>query len=389
MVLVDKRFSGEYVVALMFFSVYMSVSILFGGLGFERDTYSHVTLIQEIVGYRVYLPYFGREYMWLPSFHYLGAFLYLFFAKSLAPVYVARFIISLSSALTLFVVYRWLKDLNVEFSWRVVTVLLIGLNGYWLSYSCQSMTDVFSVSLLTGWLYFLELYLKHSQMKHLFLASTLALMNVMTRYEAWLFMAISTVFLLVRSKRVLAIPRNLKRNLVSCTIFALPSIAFISFWLAYNFLGKQDPLYFIHILTEFSWSGFNVPYYHDLGKVMLILFGNLLFASGLLWLFPFLEAYKGSYRALFSRFSVLMSTYLLLLIPQLYIGANTGHVRHWLFLFPLSSIGFAAHASHTKNKWLTLFCVMITILFSIVGLQQNISMHLEYLKTFGADEQNL
>ena len=263
--------------------------------------------------------------------------------------------------------------------------MLIGLNGYWLSYSSQSMTDTMSVSLLIGTLYFLNLYLEHSERKHLAFASILALANVMTRYEGWFFMAICTVLIFARSRRVLQTAKNFLCAIFPCAIFALPSLGFIGFWLFYQFLGKGDPLYFVHILTELLWAGQSHLFYHDLGKCVQVLFSNLLLSNGLLWLFPFLEAYAGCHRALFTRFSLLMSAYLLFEIPQLYSGAGGGWVRFYLYLLPLASIGFGVFASHTKNRWLVFLCVMITVFFSIVGLQQNIFAHSKYLHTYGAD----
>lgn len=67
----SERFSGEYLAAIGFLSIYLIIAIFFGGLGFETDTVSHVTLIQETAGVGAALPYFGREYVWLPGFHYL------------------------------------------------------------------------------------------------------------------------------------------------------------------------------------------------------------------------------------------------------------------------------------------------------------------------------
>ncbi len=385
-----KRLSGEYFVAIAFFFGYTVISLL-GGLGFEQDTYSHVTLIQEIVGYRIALPFFGREYVWLPGYHYIGAFLYLLSAKTFAPLYVARFIASASSAFTLFISYRWLKILNVSLTWRVISVLLIGLNGYWIAYSTMSMTDTFSISLLIGWLYLLYLYMKNPKPKYLIVASILALVNVSTRYEAWVFMALSTLFLLLaRSNKIQEKTKTLRRNLRTAAAFAIPSLVFIGLWLLYCFMGNGDPLYFTHEQTKFLWT--NSPFYHNLGQAFPELFNNLLLVSGFLWLFPFLQAWKGNHRRLFASFSLLMFVYLLFLIVQLFNGTNAGFVRYWLPLLPLSSIAFGVTASRTKNKWLMLFCVaiiVVTVLFSIVGFQQVLAGHQDYLNTFGADENRL
>ena len=40
--------------------------------------------------------------------------------------------------------------------------------------------------------------------------------------------------------------KNLGKRLEASSVFAIPSIIFIGFWLLYCFLGKGDPLYFRH-----------------------------------------------------------------------------------------------------------------------------------------------
>jgi hypothetical protein len=255
----------------------------------------------------------------------------------------------------------------------------------------MSMTDTFSIGLLIGWLYLLYLYLKDPKPKYLMAASILALINVSTRYEAWVFMALSTlILLLARSNKVQEKTQNVLRQLRASVVFAVPSLVFIGLWFLYCFLGNGDPLFFTHEQTKFLWT--NSPFYHNLGQAFPELFNNLFLVSGFLWLFPFLEAWKGKHRALFSGFSLMMSVYLLFLIVQLFNGTNAGFVRYWLPLLPLASIAFGVTASRTKNKWLMLFCVVIivvTVLFSILGLQQVIAGHQEYLSIFGADENRL
>ena len=183
------------------------------------------------------------------------ALIYHIFLGTIPPVYIARFIASVSSALTLFLTYRWLKKLEVSLFWRVTSILLIGLNAYWLAYSTQSMTDTLSIFLLLGWLYFLEMYLQHSQTKHLVIAAFLALGNVMTRYEAWIFMAFSSIFLIIRSNRISEVIEKLKKNLIPFAVFVLPSIIFIGFWLTYEFLGKGDPRYTLAIFFPSTLGG--------------------------------------------------------------------------------------------------------------------------------------
>jgi hypothetical protein len=328
-----RQIRGEYLFAAGFFAVYAAFSLM-GGLGFERDTYSHVTLMQEIIGYRVYLPFFGREYVWLPGFHYFGAFFSLLSEQLVAPVYVARFISAASSCLVIFIVYRWLRELGVGVLWRIVGVLSVGLNAYWFAYSSMSMTDTFSILLLVGWLYFLDKYLKSGKNKNLALAAVLAFGNVATRYEAWIFMAASTLFLFAWSNRPLGFVAGLKKKMVSCTVFAVPSAAFIGFWLLYCFVGTGDPLYFTHDPTKFLWG--NSLYYHSLGGTIQELLGNLLLVSGVLWIFPFAQAWKGKSRGLFLQFSLLISVYLPFMALQLYSGVNAGFVRYWLPILPLS-----------------------------------------------------
>ena len=102
-----------------------------------------------------------------------------------------------------------------------------------------------------------------------------------------------------------------------------------------------------------------------------------------------MEAYRGSHRALFTRFSILMFVYMLFLAFELFIGSNNGAVRYWLSLLPLSAIGFGVYADHTRNRWLLLICIVVTVLFTVVGFQQISLSHAEYLRIYGADEEIL
>lgn len=361
-----------------------------GGLGFEQDAYSHVTLTQEIIGYRIYIPFFGREYVWLPFYHYLGATLVLASGKLVFPVYILRLLSAFCSSFVLILVYRWLKQLGVNSLFRVISVLAIGLNAYWLAYSTMSMTDIFTISLLVAWLYLIDKFLKNHENKYLAVASVFVLMSVSTRYEAWLFMAISTFFIFVLSNRNFALCTRLKKNIVSCLFFAVPSMVFISFWFIYCYLGTGDPLYFTHDPNKFLWG--NSLFFHNIGSSLQELATNLFLVTGVMWIFPFIQVLKGQNKPLFTHFSLLMLFYLIFLVYQLYQGVNAGFVRYWLPFLPLSAIAFGVTSNRYKSKWLILFYVLVlvvSVVSSVIGMNQILADHASYIETFGSDESRL
>lgn len=379
----------EFYIGITFFVVYAIISFL-GGLGFEQDTYSHVTLTQEIIGYRVSLPFFGREYVWLPFYHYLGASLVLLSGKLVFPVYILRLLSAFCSSFVLILIYRWLRQIGVSPLFRVISVLLIGLNAYWFAYSTMSMTDIFSISLLVGWFYLIDKFLKQHQNKYLAIASVLALMGVSTRFEAWIFMSISTLFIFLWANRNADLFIRIKKNIISCLIFSVPAVVFIGFWFLYCYLGKGDPLYFTHDPTKFLWG--SSLFYNNISLSLQELVKNLLLVSGIMWIFPFIQVWRGKNKPLFTHFSLLMVLYLVFLVFQLYQGVNAGFVRYWLPFLPLSSIAFGVTASENKSKWFIIFYVIVlasSIAFSVIGINQILSDHSSYIETFGTDEGRL
>jgi hypothetical protein len=382
-----EDFPFELILIFSLFLIYLGISIL-GGLGFEQDNYSHVTLSQEIVGYnKIYLPFFGREYVWLPFYHYVGAFSILITGGLIPPVHTLRFVSAVSSSITLFILYKWLKQRKVSQHWRIVSILLVGLNGYWLAYSTMSMTDTFSVFLLVGWFYLTERYTTSRKTTHLIFASLFALMSVATRYEAWVFVAISGV-LLFFTKSKSANFWNLKRRLSNAALFLFPSSLFVCSWLLYCFIGKGDFLYFSHDPTKFLWS--SSLYFHNIELAAQRLFTCLFLTCGLFWLIPFYELFVNKDRDLFLKICIFTMVYLLFTLYQLWSGVNAGFARYWLPLLPFSAIGFGIsnNSKKTWHSWVACSLLIgLAVACSIFALKQIAYDHQIYIQTFGSIEK--
>jgi hypothetical protein len=280
--------------------------------------------------------------------------------------------------------------LNVAQRWRLVVLLLLGLNSYWLAYSTMSMTDTFSIFLLIGWLYFIEKFFASQNKWNLVVASFLALANVSARYEAWVFLSISGLFLLFRSSSKVINFDAIRDKVSRSFSFIAPSTIFIIGWLIYCYVGKGDPLFFSHDPSKFLWS--SSLYFHDLVSSASRLISCLLLTCGLLWIFPFYEFFKGNYRALFMQFSYAIFVYLAFTLFQLWSGVNAGFVRYWLPLLPISAIAFGVTINTLKTRWARIICLIVIFIATVyffIGMQEIVTSHYAYNQTFGSDEIRL
>jgi succinate dehydrogenase hydrophobic anchor subunit len=67
-------------------------------------------------------------------------------------------------------------------------------------------------------------------------------------------------------------------------------------------------------------------------------------------------------------------------------------VRYWLPILPLSVTAFAVTAGQTKNKWVLFLCVavlVVSVVCSVLGMQQILADHASYVQAFGSDESIL
>jgi hypothetical protein len=229
------------------------------------------------------------------------------------------------------------------------------------------MTDVFSTMLLFGSIYLLFLYFESNSSRYLVAASTLTLLNVMTRYEAWLFLAVTLLYALYS----FADKKISGRTLANVVIFAIPSALFISVWLYYNELVSGSFLGFA------SWIAQNVssdpPAFAHSPVLTFANLGEVLFLSnGVLWLALVDVRRRGRIAPMLKFSTMLFAVYTAYFLYSTYVGFSDGWVRFYLYFVPFSVLAFMSKDYGKKTFYLILG---ISVVLGVVGFAQNVVLH--------------
>jgi hypothetical protein len=309
---------------------------------------------------------FGQGYyVWLPLWQLLLAGIYLLtrISTPLIGIAVSATSLGLISATTV----SALKRTGFDGRRQALGVALLLTSGYLVAYASQGMTDVFSTMLLFGTVYCLFVYLETRSSRYVAAASLLTLLNVMTRYEAWLFLLIA-----LSSSLYLFLAKKMSRmTMINIIVYAIPSVLFIFIWLYYNDLVSGSFFGFA------SWIAQNVstaPPAFDHNPVLTLqnFAEALLLSNGLFWLALLDVRRRGTTAPMLKFATIVFAVYSAYFLYSTYIGFSSGWVRLFLYFVPFSVLSFMS-----KNYKAGAFYLIIggSVILGVVGLAQNVMLH--------------
>ncbi len=362
-----------YSVPLLALVLISTVSLLIGTyfpVGWELDAGTRAEqalFIAQRGPYWYFFQGFGQGYyVWLPLWQFLLAGIYLL--TGINPTQGGIIVSAVSAGLIGLMVSWILKARGFARNKQLLGALLLLTSGYFVAYASQGMTDVFSGMLFLGSIYCFYVFVESRSTKHLAIASVLTLLNVTTRYEAWLFLLVTIGY-----AGFLFLRRTLDwKGMIRVLIYAAPSVFFVFLWLYYNLLVSGSYLGFA------VWIAQNVmnsppPVYHNSLATFTNYASALLLSNGLLWV-PLVD-YRGTTDAVsFQRFgSALFAVYSAYFLYSTYAGLSDGWVRFMLYFLPLSAVGLLSRGYRREYVYLI---VGLSIALGVVGFLQNASLHL-------------
>jgi len=309
---------------------------------------------------------FGQGYyVWLPLWQFLLAGMYLLTSINTAMLGTA--VSATSLGFISLITVSALKRAGFDGRRQVIGTTLLLTSGYLVAYASQGMTDVFSTMLLLGTVYYLFLYLETHSARYLAFASLLTLLNVMTRYEAWLFLAITLLYALYSfvGKRMSG------RTMTNVVMYAVPSALFICTWLYYNKLESGSAFGFA------SWMAQNISTdppasVHNPLLTLAGLARVLLLSNGAFWLALVDTRNRGKIVPTIKFAAVAFAVYSGYFLCSTYLGLSDGWVRFYLYFVPFSVLSFMS-----KNYRKDVFYLMlgISVILGLVGFAQNVQLH--------------
>jgi hypothetical protein len=309
---------------------------------------------------------FGQGYyVWLPLWQFLLAWMYLLTRISTALLGIA--VSATSFGIISLITVSALKRAGFDGRRQVLGAALLLTSGYLVAYASQGMTDVFSTMLLFGTVYYLFLYLESHLSRCLVVASLLTLLNVMTRYEAWLFLAITLLYALYSfvGKKIGG------RTMVNLIAYAVPSAIFICVWLYYNELVSGSFFGFA------SWIARNVSpdpsaFVNNPVLTLARLAEVLLLSNGLFWLALVDLRRRGAIAPMLKFAAILFAVYTAYFFYSTYVGFSNGWVRLYLYFVPFSVVSFMSKNYRDDVFYLIL---SISVVLGIIGFAQNAFLH--------------
>mgnify|MGYP001076496641 CR=1 FL=1 len=321
------------------------------------------------------------HYVWLPFWQLLIAFLYGFFHVN--TILIGEVVSALCAGGTAVYLFVFLREFKLdEFHSALGSMSLLTL-GFYVAYASQAMTESFSVFLFFACLYHLHRYFDNGALKNLAAASLTTLVNVATRYEAWLFVGLSAGFMLfflpfspkLRSRPV---------TVVHVILFLAPSVAFICLWLQYNVIMAAAPFAFRDwILVHNGHKDF--IFYRDVGYTLITAVGNLFLALGVIWTSTLEELRqlrsqaRGVRENVLLLFALLFLAYIMYYCYSIFTGFNSVYrPRHFLYFAPLSIIAFMLRKLDKPTLYVLL---AFQIVLGVVAFALNIQAHTLYIET--------
>jgi hypothetical protein len=244
---------------------------------------------------------------------------------------------------------------------QYVAIAALLTSGTFIAYSGQSMTDVLSVLLFFAGVLSLLEYVGTPRSFGLFMLVGFSCLNMLLRYEGWIFSAVMILFLLY-----LCVSEKSSRFLLPAAILGIVSSAVIASWLYLNLVGSGSLFGFNDWILDnnghqtFLWLQ-NLPQSFAQELVALT------FATGVLWISLFYACvpWKENWQKLFLLMS---AVYMISFGYSLYTGLNSGWPRQMLYLLPLGAVSLASPKFSTRISYLIL---AICIIIGAVAFAQN------------------
>jgi hypothetical protein len=248
---------------------------------------------------------------------------------------------------------------------------LLLTSGYLVAYASQGMTDAFSTMLLFGAVYCLFIYIESQSSRFLVAASILTLLNVLTRYEAWLFLAVTMLYAFT----MFVLKKLGGRTMLNMVMYAIPSALFICIWLYYNELVSGSFFGFAAWISQ-SVSSSPPVFAHNPALTFVNFAEAVLLSSGLFW-FALIDVRRRRTIAPMIKFAaILFAMYSVFLFYSMYVGFSNGWVRLFLYFVPFSVVAFVSKSYRDEMLYLV---VGISIALGMIGFAQNVIMHQAFL----------
>ncbi len=315
------------------------------------------------------------HYVWLPLWQFLLAA--LFSISKLNPLFWGETISALSSGVITVYVISFVTKISgkKENIWLAGPLLLT--SGYYVAYGSQAMTDLFSAALLIVSLFHTMEYVRDRRLRDLTISSLALLLNSMTRYEGWFFALILGAYLMWKNDR--RQKSEILRGFTRFAMLLLPTAIWVLVWLLYNQTMSGTLFGFENWIFENNghetWS-----YFLSWPPTFLLLLRDLFLGTGSFWLFlirPIFAKSNARNRPDELRFfAILALLYSVYFVYSAFTGYNSGWVRHFLYVYPLSVVAISQRKLGGR-EWLA---VMISIGLGLFSFGENVSLHDAYVQ---------
>jgi len=320
------------------------------------------------------------HYVWLPSWQLLIAFVYGFFPVN--TILIGEVISALCAGGTAVYVFVFLRKFGLNETRSILGSIMLLTFGHYVAYSSQAMTESLSVLLYFACLYHLYLYFYSGSLKSLGIASLASLINVATRYEAWLFLMLIIGCMLFSI--LFQNPRFRFVSVVHVILFAVPSIAFISLWLEYNLI-MAGTIFGFHDWILAHNGHESLIFYGNSGYTLIVVIRNLFFALGTFWM-SIIEQLKqlknrkrGVQENMLVLFGWLFLGYIIYFAYSMFSGSNLGWPRHCLYYVPISIITFMLNKFEKKPASYVL--LVFNVVLGMVAFAYNVQAHNLYAQS--------
>lgn len=365
------------------FVVVVAVEVLLSRVAnttWEWDAVTRAQQAHEIVqnGPAWHLFHPGANGVWLPLWQYLLAGLQ--WATRLNPLFLGELVSALAAGATALYVAALAQPARAP-EMKPSTLLLLS-SGCYVAYASQAMTESFAVALFVAGAYHALRHAGGGGWAHALAASLTLLLHGMTRYEGWMFAVLAGGWLATRPWTAPGHRPSLAHAGASALLVSGPTLLFAAWWCFYNrsVTGHFDG-FSRWIFTNNDHDSF--WFYRSIPLTGLVLIRNLLFACGLLWLFlpgdpcaaP--DGWRWRWRTDERRqlFTLLAAGLALFFVRSAFTGYNSGWVRHFLYLHPLS----VAAVVQSEPSRLRRGAIIGSVALGVVSFAENLIRHVGYM----------
>lgn len=218
--------------------------------------------------------------VWLPLYHILM----LPFVQNdylwhtgLAGTIVSAF----SYIISCYFIFKTIKLITKSTIISLIGFLLFSLNPNLLYLQSVPLDEVLAVASVSASIYFILKWSKTDYQPDLIFAAFFAFLGSLSRYEVWFLILAEAIFVFLHSLDGQLFSK-IKKAEGLLVLFSFLAFSGIFLWFLYNFLGWNDPLYFLHNPSahlaqqkEFEKNGL-LPTKHNLFLSIYVLLTNII-----------------------------------------------------------------------------------------------------------------